>query len=242
MACFSDLHGNLVGLQSVLEAIDKFGGVDQLVCTGDMLGGGGGHEDLLDLLLENNVVMVKGNHEQGDVDITKVMHRIPELWKDWVLQTNKWLHDNISDSYWDIIAGLPVVHFAEAGGSHRLLACHAAPDDVTASVCGRQAPFEALQAAFEKTNAEIIAHGHWHQQCVQWIDKKLLVNVASVGLRFDGRSAFTIIEFIDGRWVVSQFETAYDRNEEMHLIHDRGVPEPLYDVIAQTRENHMLPL
>ena len=50
LAIFSDIHGHLAGLRAVLAAIDRLGGADAWYAAGDILLGGAGAEDLLELL------------------------------------------------------------------------------------------------------------------------------------------------------------------------------------------------
>jgi len=239
LALFSDLHGNVTGLRSVLAAIDVLEPVDQIICAGDMLGGGGGHEDLLDLLLERGIVMLRGNHEEGDLDIERSLPSIPEEWRAWAVGTSDWLHRVMSAPYWKILAGLPLTHTVAAapGSAGTLLACHASPSDTRARVCGKDAPAADVRAAFGAVQAGVIAHGHFHQSQVQLLDGKLLVNVASVGLRFDGKSAFTVAEHVNDRWAVEQHEVEYDVTEELDLLRRRGAPEPDWELLRGPRHN-----
>ncbi|HZB94438.1 MAG TPA: metallophosphoesterase, partial [Herpetosiphonaceae bacterium] len=69
IAVFSDIHGNISGLNAVLAAIDTLGGADLLFAAGDLLGGGPGTEDVLDLLLTRQVRMVRGNADEIIIDI-----------------------------------------------------------------------------------------------------------------------------------------------------------------------------
>ena len=234
-ALFSDIHGNIVGLRAVLAAIGSLGDVDQIICAGDMLGGGGGHEDLIDLLVDRGVIMVRGNHEEGDLDISKVMDTIPEHWKVWALKTNAWLHENIGPSYWDLIRDLPLTHTVRAAEGRELLVCHAAPENTRTLVSGIETNVEEFRRVFGGLEADVVAHGHRHQHQVQQLDGKMIVNVASVGLRFNCRAAFSLVEFVSGRWIVEQYEVDYDRNEELSLMRERGAPEPLYEYLRPPR-------
>src|SRR3712207_7755981 len=51
VALFSDIHGNIVGLEAVLARLDALGGADVIYALGDFLAIGPGPEDLLELLL-----------------------------------------------------------------------------------------------------------------------------------------------------------------------------------------------
>jgi predicted phosphodiesterase len=230
VALFSDTHGNLEGVRAVLSAIRRRG-ADMIVCAGDMLGGGGGHEDLLDLLMDADVTMLMGNHEQGDADIASMLPLIPEGWREWVLRTHDWLRGHLSAPYWRRLAELPLTITVELSPNRSLLACHAAPEDPRAQICGTEAPVSELRRAYGQLRADTVAHGHFHQHHVQWLDGKLLVNVASVGLRFDGRSAFSVLEHRDERWIVEQYLVPYDLDAEMRLMRERKAPEPPYHLL-----------
>ena len=230
-AVFSDIHGNLIGLEAVLSAIKYIGNIDVVISAGDMLGGGGGHEDVIELLIENQVKMIKGNHEEGDLDIEKTLEVVPEAHKDWVTQTHRWLERNLSPSSWKLISELPLTSVVEHCANQSFLVCHAAPTDTRAMVCGKGVPRSELVRSFGSLPHQVIAHGHFHQHQVQMLGSKLIVNVGSVGLRFDGLSAFSVIEYVNDRWIIEQYEVPYDRNDEMTLMTARGVPESMYDLI-----------
>jgi predicted phosphodiesterase len=93
-------------------------------------------------------------------------------------------------------------------------------------MCAPTAPRERLQSAFSALDSDIVAYGHYHQHHVMRLEGKILVNVASVGMRSDGLSAYTLIETINGQVVVQQFQVPYDTIEEARLTKLHGVPQP----------------
>ena len=72
IALFSDIHGNTPGLRAVLAHLDAEGGADQIFALGDMLGGGPGADEIIELLLERSAHMIRGNHEE--------MYRNDDTW------------------------------------------------------------------------------------------------------------------------------------------------------------------
>jgi hypothetical protein len=151
---------------------------------------------------------------------------IPAKWLDLMLRSEDWLRENLSPAYWDLLGDLPMTEFVELGHGKKLFVCHAAPTDPWAYVCAQDVPRNVLQATFGEIDADVIAYGHLHQHHMLWMDAKLLLNVASVGLRSDGTSAYTLLENVDHRWVVRQFQVPYDTDEETRLTQLRGVPLP----------------
>jgi len=226
VALFSDIHGNTPGLQAILAHLDSQGGADMLFSLGDMLGGGPGTDEVIELLLKRNVQMIRDNHEEMFTDWEAWINKIPEKWFDWAQRTIAWMRTYLSQPYWELLRYLPKSATTNLGDGYQLFVCHAAPDDPWAYVCAQDVSRNVLRATFGSIDADLIAYGHMHQHHVLWMDAKLLVNVASVGLRSDGLSAYTLVENTDNRWVVRQFQVPYDTVEEARLTQLRSVPLP----------------
>lgn len=62
LAVFTDIHGNLEALKTIINDI-KSKNVDEIICLGDTIGLGSESKECLDLIIENNIKMVLGNHE-----------------------------------------------------------------------------------------------------------------------------------------------------------------------------------
>lgn len=62
IAVFSDIHGNLQALQAILEDIKKEP-IDSIICLGDVIGIGPNSKETLQLIEENKIEMILGNHE-----------------------------------------------------------------------------------------------------------------------------------------------------------------------------------
>ena len=62
IAIFSDIHGNLQALKTILEDIDR-DSFDEVICLGDVVGIGPNPKECLELIIDSNIKMVKGNHE-----------------------------------------------------------------------------------------------------------------------------------------------------------------------------------
>lgn len=62
IAIFSDIHGNREALKSIINDIKKEG-IQEIICLGDTIGLGPNSGDCLDILIDNNVKMVLGNHD-----------------------------------------------------------------------------------------------------------------------------------------------------------------------------------
>jgi predicted phosphodiesterase len=226
IALFADIHGNISGLKAVLARIHQLGGAELIFAAGDHLGGGGGGQDLLDLLFESDVVLLRGNHEELALDIEANLIKVTPTWRDWAQRSVEWLHQRITSPYWQQIAALPLYHELAFEDDASMIICHATPQDPWSRVCAHFAPVEDLQSAYGAIDADLVAYGHYHQQHILPLSGKTLLNVASVGLRNDGHSAFTLLERTNGSWSIEQHLTPYDMHEEARLMKARGVPLP----------------
>ena len=86
LAIFSDIHGNLQALESILADIEKEK-IEDIYCLGDIIGFGPNPRECVDLVMKHKVKAVKGNHEiyQTDEEIANVLLSENEIeHRDWV--------------------------------------------------------------------------------------------------------------------------------------------------------------
>lgn len=68
-AYISDIHGNMAGLEVVLEDIARQS-CDRIVCLGDLVEGGPANVEVVETLMRLGVACVRGNHDEiNDVDL-----------------------------------------------------------------------------------------------------------------------------------------------------------------------------
>lgn len=224
LALISDIHGNITGLKAVLAQIQKTGGVDALYVLGDHIGVGAATDEVLDLLIQNRAHLVRGNWEEliFDIDSLAPKSTNPEM----AHRAATWAYAHLSNPYRDLLQRLPVCETVEIAPNHRLFLCHAAPDNTWAWTCQPDIPTPKLREVYGPLDATIIAYGHYHRHHVLTLDDKLLLNVASVGLREDGLSGLTILEF-NGHLSIQQLQVPYDTTEEKRLEEERAAVSPI---------------
>lgn len=211
LALISDIHGNITGLKAVLAQIQRIGRVDALYALGDLVGFGAATDQVLDLLIQNRARMIRGNWEELLFDIESYVHKTTD--PDLVRRAATWAYAHLSGPYRDLLQSLPIQETVEIAPSCKLFLCHAAPNDPWPWTCQPDTPTQKLREVYGTLDAQIIAYGHYHQHHVLALDGKLLLNVASVGLREDGLSGLTILEF-NGHLSIQQLQVPYDTAEE----------------------------
>lgn len=102
---FSDVHGNITGLEEVLKEVKKLENVDHIVGLGDYFGWGAGCNDIIELCLENNVILIRGGHEEilNTIDCKEDNGSYyPEVYF-----THDWLKRNLKSEYYEYVTNLP---------------------------------------------------------------------------------------------------------------------------------------
>ncbi|MEZ4706992.1 MAG: metallophosphoesterase family protein [Caldilineaceae bacterium] len=225
IALFSDIHGHVTGLKAVLARLKWLGGADAVYCLGDMIGGGLGLDDVLDLLLEHNVQMARGNWDEVFVDLDAHLAHLPVEHHADVRRTYEWSSSRLSSAHQRLLADLPLSHTVEIAPRHTLFLCHAAPDDAWASICRADTPVDELRRTFDGVDAQVIAYGHYHAHHVRQMDEKLLINVASVGLGWYGLAALTMLDYADDQLTVRQYQVPYDMAAHERMVKERQMPD-----------------
>ena len=201
IALISDIHGDLAGLNAALAQIDRLGGADAIYALGDMIGVGPEAGAVLDRLVGRGVQMLRGNWEDLILDLPAHIHRVSDPLRAYPAVAEA--RADLSGMHFALLRSLPFEIVLEPSPGHRVLLCHAAPGNSWSPTCRPDVPLETLRAVYGGADADVIVYGHNHAHHVIALDGKLLVNVASVGMRHDGFSALTLLGF-DGGWRVQQ--------------------------------------
>lgn len=219
---FSDVHGNITGLRGILEAVKKLENVEYIIGLGDYFGWGAGCNDIIDLCKENDVILIRGGHEE----ILNIIDRegnkgyyYPEIYF-----THDWLKKNLKKEYYEYITNLPLEIRLKLNDKYSLIGFHAAFNDMESYTCGSDRELELLEETYGGLEENIIVYGHYHEPHVIPMGEKILINCASVGQRKkDNLSNYTIIEYDEKKIAIIQRQLPYDKAEEDSLIEERGM-------------------
>ena len=205
LALLSDIHGNIAGLRAAMVHLKKLGDFDALFALGDIRGGKG-TDQVLDLLVQNNAHLIRGNAEEALFDLETFIGRTSD--PSGARRRAEWCHANLSSAHMNLLKVLPIQETVEIAPQHKVILCHAAPDDVWSRTCEPGTPAATLRKTYGSLDAEVVAYGHYHGHHVISLDGKLLINVAGVGIG-DNLGAFTLLDYED-RWIVQQYQIPYD--------------------------------
>lgn len=146
---------------------------------GDYFGWGAGCNNIIDLCLENNVVLIRGGHEE----ILNLIDRgedngdyYPEIYF-----THDWLKNNLKSEYYQLVTSLPTKIKITLNRTYTLIGFHAALNDMESYTCGSDRDLEVLEKTYGGLEENIVVYGNFHEPHVIPMNGKLVINCASVG-------------------------------------------------------------
>ena len=231
LAVISDIHGNLLALEAVLQDITTRG-VDDIINLGDWLAGPLWPRETFDLLSDLQIRSVRGNHDRWAIDR-------PD---DQMPPAGRFARNAITQAECEFLHALP-----ETIDMGDILACHGTPTDDMGYLLeepaeGRLAP--APRALLESrlgpaASRKVILCGHSHRQAtVTGPGGVLILNPGSVGCpafadlpaaaNLEHRSPharYAILTERNGRWGTEMIALEYDWNAAAQQAATLGWPK-----------------
>lgn len=229
IAAISDIHGNLLALDAVLEDI-RTQGADIIVNLGDLVSGPLQPQETAARLIALHAPTVRGNHERY------VLRGDPAC----MGPSDRYAFETLLDAQRQWIANLPATHWLQDD----VLLVHGTPrsdeeyflETVTAQGCRAATSPEILDRAGD-IHAALILCGHSHvPRTVVLDDGRVIVNPGSVGLqayeshdpfvhRIETDSAharYALIERHGSTWKAEIRRVAYDWNSAAKMALEHG--------------------
>jgi putative phosphoesterase len=179
VALISDIHGNEIALQSVLQSIAELG-VDQIVCLGDVATLGVAPREVLDMLKLAGCPCIAGNHDDyvlgGALDDG---HAATDVLRDAIL----WCRDALSEPQIEFVRSFEVGLELSLGQHHTLQLFHGSPSSNLVNLLP-ETPATELDELLGKSRSTVMAGGHTHIQMLRQHQGTLVVNPGSVGAPF----------------------------------------------------------
>jgi len=179
IALISDIHGNLVSLEAVLDDIDK-SQVDQIICLGDVVTTGPQPHEVVVRLKRLNCPGVTGNHDSSLLESELIQARHQSRWA----ETLDWCEQQLSNRDLNYLRSFQSWIKVPLDKTHNLLCFHGSPKANTDFILPTT-PDDELRAMLEGHTATLMVGGHTHVQMLRRTRDSLIVNAGSVGLPFD---------------------------------------------------------
>jgi predicted phosphodiesterase len=223
IALFSDIHGNSIALDAVLEDIRSQGGVDSYWVLGDLVAIGYDPVGVLERLARlSNAYFTRGNADRyvvtGDrppptlEDVSNNLDLLPVYAE--VMQTFAWTQGALAATDWlTWLAELPLEQHIKLPDGTRVLGVHASPgNDGGPGITPDLSEIE-LQGLLKGCYADLIFVGHTHWPLEMHFNGVHLVNVGSVSnpMTSDLRASYNILDGGEQGYIIKQRRVAYDR-------------------------------
>ncbi len=179
IALISDLHGNELAFEAVLEEIRRVG-VDRTVCLGDVAALGPRPLAVLQRLNDLRCACILGNHDEFMIrpELVQAYSQVP-----LITSAIEWCRAQLSQRELDFIASFERTLELPLDGSNRMLLFHGTPQSNTTDLLATTPP-ETVDAMLAGPTAQVMAGGHTHIQMLRQHRGTLIVNPGSVGMPF----------------------------------------------------------
>lgn len=222
IAVISDIHGNSVALEAVLQDLARQGPVDQIIIGGDPFAFGPAPQEVYNILRQlNNAHYLMGNTDRYLLQRNYPTSAQKDEWQDKLLLSFQWTAEHLEPEAIDFMRSFPATQNIQLG-RRQLLAVHGSPRSDEEGLTEKTHP-EDLQAMNIDSRVIIITCGHTHIPMNRVIGNVRVVNSGSAGLPFDGdpRGCYAILSNLE--------------NEESHAINValRRIPYDIEKAVAQ---------
>ncbi|OIK12154.1 YfcE family phosphodiesterase [Bacillus sp. MUM 13] len=193
IAFISDIHGNAIALESVLKDIQKKN-IDKIYVLGDLCYRGPDPRRSLDLVRSLNVEVVKGNADEWVVRGVQ-KGEVPDQALELMNREREWTVSQLQQSDIDYLDGLPAkLHFEVEGVS--IHAFHATPVSLFEVITPNEDDQIIKAKLMSSTDSQVYIYGHIHRPYIRYMNGKVIMNIGSVGLPFDGltKASYGVIE------------------------------------------------
>lgn len=195
IALFSDIHGNLPALETVLADIQGQK-PDAVYCLGDLVGYGAFPNEVTARVQAESILTIMGNYDDGvgfDRDECGCAYRDPDE-KVRGDRSLMWTRAHSTETTKAFLRSLLPELRLEPDGQ-RLLLVHGSPRKMNEYLFEDRA-ISSFQRLASSSNADIIAFGHTHKPYVKHVDGVMFLNIGSVGKPKDGdwRACYAILE------------------------------------------------
>jgi putative phosphoesterase len=233
VAIISDIHGNKLALDAVLQDLAQQPAVDQIVVAGDLCLNGPYPKEVLETLQALQCPVLQGN-----VDAEVVTEKVRRGQKKQ--SVIEWTRKQIGPEGIKYLATLPFSHLVINPEGSDLLVVHANPlnQDDAIFPTSPDSKLEHLLRTLPPTIG-VLAFGHYHVAYARRWHHLLLVDVGSCGLPRDEdpRAAYAILTWKDNIWQAEHRRVPYNVNEVVEQLKQSGIPnvEKRIKVLTEAR-------
>lgn len=234
IAFISDIHGNAVALDAVLADV-KQKDVDKIYVLGDICYRGPEPKRSLELIQLLDTDVINGNADEWVVRGVRA-GEVPDHALELMNTERQWTVGKLDSSDLHYLENLQTQLTVNVDGI-KIAAYHATPDSLFKIVLPN-ADDETINTSLMKpSDADIYVYAHIHRPYVRYINGKVVMNIGSVGLPFDGltKASYGLVEINQGNINTSIQRVSYDLEKVIQLYEEVNYPNK--DMMKQVIRN-----
>ena len=228
LALLSDVHGNYLALQKVLEDLDNDD--HHIVCLGDVAWGGPQPVEVIARLRKLACPVVMGNTDEVLIGKRKENLKRPDARK--LTQIGEWCKSTLSPSDLAFIKSFKETVNIKVG-YEEMLCYHGSPRSNIEGIFSITDD-KKLSTMIASHPERLLAGGHTHIQMVRRFRDRLIINPGSVGLPFEiagekgsrnpARAEYATINYEGGNLSVNLKRVEYDVSELKETVYESKFP------------------
>lgn len=229
IAIFSDIHGNEQALKSILNDI-KLKNIEKIYCLGDVIAIGPSPKECLDLIIDNNIEMVLGNHELYYLKGTEIDDEMSEN----EINHQKWVKEQLNEKHRNILNmckmkittkigkyNISLQHFLFNSNANDLYPFH----DLNIVKNG------SINLIAENLDNDLTFIGHEHKAFSIQDGSKRLIDIGSSGCVKDNNTFYTILSVENNNINIEKIILNYDREKFEKVFNTKDYPDK--DIIGK---------
>ena len=223
IAFISDIHGNAIALDAVLRDLEKQG-IDKIYVLGDIVYRGPEPKRSLDLVRSLHTEVIKGNADEWVVrgvregEVADKVLALMNLERQWIVE-------QLEPSDIEYLEGLPT-QLNLTIEDVEVSAFHATPTSLFEIVPPNADDNQIETVLMHAHEAQVYVYAHIHKPYIRYLNGKVIMNIGSVGLPFDGlaKASYGLVEIEDGQLKTSIRRVGYELEHVVALYHEVNYP------------------
>jgi predicted phosphodiesterase len=223
IAIISDIHGNLIAFDAVLQDLQEQPPVDHLVIAGDLCLNGPCPRQVIERVQSLRCPVIQGNTDM------EIVTQAPEKGEK-KRNTTAWTREQIGQPGIHYLASLPFSHTISTPTGRDLLIVHANPLNLEDAIFpnSSDAELETMLGGLDG-RVDVLAFGHLHIAFIRKWRHLLLFDVGSCGIPRDEdhRASYGILTWDEQNgWQAEIHRVPYDVEAVIRQIRASGMPNP----------------
>lgn len=223
IAFISDIHGNAIALDAVLLDIQNQG-IDKIYVLGDICYRGPEPKRSLDRVRSLHTEVIKGNADEWVVRGVRegeVGDKVLELMN----LERQWIVEQLQPSDIEYLESLPT-QLNVTIEDVEISAFHATPTSLFDIVLPNADDDQLEKSLLQAKDAQVYVYAHIHKPYIRFLHGKVIMNIGSVGLPFDGltKASYGLVEIENGHLKTSIRRVSYELESVVALYHKVNYP------------------